>query len=609
MPNPGEAFTQALNPQGLAQQQYNNMLLMEKYTDNARQQQAMAQKADHDQRMDQVKVLGEAFKGANTFQQQSIIKQMFAVTNMKLPDNFFPEAGNMAVQFNILANTPGDSAEHTQAAAQLIQLLPPDSAKAALDYIQKQRQAKGFGQMMGQAGMEGVTSQQAEAMGASNQMQEELGKTLIQSPVAKAAARSLQERATHLEQVNAINVETIRTFTPIETDAETFLGEANKYRKVMNQVGSAGKDSPLRSRLEGQEPADGTRTSLTSYKEQLKQRLPETEKTLIELSGQLRDARLAIKDAVEDEGPGSSKLLFANLRKEALERSLAVKEAESAYFNNPSSASLASYQRATGALQGFHSKLSANNSDLRKEMLSLKQQSLAFSQQRYDTQALYNSQVANAQVEVAKMGVPTESAEYLPALGDIAQKHGVKVSDIAPAGKNVNKPSTEVVIAAPGEREKLAMGEGLIGRLGNIEAAFKPEYVGFLDKPIGAFKSATNLISDAEASFRAQVLQYAQTQRHEIYGSALSAGEKKLALSTIPDLGMGAKEFQAAISESKKWEQTMLEKRRAEIGKASATKQGATKGRKTFHDRMAELQREGKSKQEAFNQLYEEGYR
>src|SRR5690606_16938153 len=94
-----------------------------------------------------------------------------------------------------------------------------------------------------------------------------------------------------------------------------------------------------------------------------------------------------------------------------------------------------------------------------------------------------------------------------------------------------------------------------------IERGFKPAYVGFLDKKIGNVQQFFSALPQEQADWYASVEQYGIEQRHRIFGSALTKTEKASALAAIPNAAMSDQEFQAAIKESKKWEERMLSER------------------------------------------------
>jgi len=138
------------------------------------------------------------------------------------------------------------------------------------------------------------------------------------------------------------------------------------------------------------------------------------------------------------------------------------------------------------------------------------------------------------------------------------QYPGLKREDLL---KGLVKSSIDLHVVSSAERGQIAEGRATLGRLSEIERGFKPDYVGFLDKKIGNMRQFFSALPQEQADWYASVEQYGIEQRHRIFGSALTKTEKASALAAIPNAAMSDQEFQAAIKESKKWEERMLSER------------------------------------------------
>lgn len=153
---------------------------------------------------------------------------------------------------------------------------------------------------------------------------------------------------------------------------------------------------------------------------------------------------------------------------------------------------------------------------------------------------------------------PSES-EMVEVQNKVMKQYpGLKREDLL---KGLVKSSIDLHVVSSAERGQIAEGRATLGRLSEIERGFKPAYVGFLDKKIGNVQQFFSALPQEQADWYASVEQYGIEQRHRIFGSALTKTEKASALAAIPNAAMSDQEFQAAIKESKKWEERMLSER------------------------------------------------
>ena len=221
-------------------------------------------------------------------------------------------------------------------------------------------------------------------------------------------------------------------------------------------------------------------------------------------------------------------------------------------------------------------------------------------------------QLANVQSEAARLGV-TDDQGLAKLNSDLSKQFGTplaKLDDIKTYLKDPNRPITQVNInpASPGERKDIAEGRAAIDLLSEVQALYNPKYVGWLDAKLGSVRSFTGKIEPEEAEFRAATDRFLVQARHDIFGSAFTQSEKKSMLEALPQIGMSDEQYTASLAVTKRNLERVQSQRIKAIEEFGAKAKPSEKAKPSFDQRYQELIGSGKSKEDAFATMKQEGY-
>lgn len=166
--------------------------------------------------------------------------------------------------------------------------------------------------------------------------------------------------------------------------------------------------------------------------------------------------------------------------------------------------------------------------------------------------------------------------------------------------------SVNISPASPGERQDIAEARAQIDSISEIESLFRPEFVGPLQGRLGALAGATDLIKQEEAQFRAATTRLGVDLRRFYAGTAQSAAEMRSLFEAIPTINMSDTQFMAALQQSRKNVERLLFRRLEVLGQSGLTVPTTPKG--SFEQRFDELQKQGMSEVQIFEQLEQEGF-
>jgi|CXWL01.1.fsa_nt_gi hypothetical protein len=238
------------------------------------------------------------------------------------------------------------------------------------------------------------------------------------------------------------------------------------------------------------------------------------------------------------------------------------------------------------------------------------QDSLTFRQSEAGQKHVRQQAVDKAQNEFAQLPAGQQTPQQAGAIAAKYSTDSVSVgaSDVLLGIKNPNKALVEIYQNSPGERKEIAEKRSQIELLTDVEATFKPGYVGPLDAKFGRLKSYTGLISDEEAEFRSSAKLLRTELRKFFFGLAQSGIEIKGSLEAIPDPDtMSDNQFQASLRVTKKNVQEGLKQQLA-VMEQSGVKSPKPK---PLDERYGELKKtmKGATERDIFNALRDEGYR
>lgn len=282
------------------------------------------------------------------------------------------------------------------------------------------------------------------------------------------------------------------------------------------------------------------------------------------------------------------------------------RQAEQLFLDNPyDPKAWKSLLNAEQNMRILNKTTAANLQDVAKQRLGLAQEKLDFTkQQAFDLSA--------AQSEAFDVGF-----EDKKGLSAIFKKYPhVKPEEIMKVFVDpTKKGQLTVQMASPGERKEIADARNMLNAVDRIEKLYESQYVGKLDNLWAKLSGPTNLISEKEAGFRAEVEKATSEILHFYLGAAQTPAEYKRLEESLFRLNSGETQFKAALEATKRNLKSKLGESTSVIEEVGAkaprsVPSGEKKPTKPMDDRFKELKQAnpGMSQEQLFDLLMGEGY-
>lgn len=353
----------------------------------------------------------------------------------------FAQAQQLYINVAKSAATKGPADPETQAHYQALAQSPyatmfNASRKSVMEESQKMAQARGWQALTESATGKPASPDMGQAVASSGQAQAKVADVLAKTPLERQTMESIQAQADDLG-VQAGQLDSQRKFMVGYANPSINLTAESQYVGAMFPDGKLGKTAsaligtPLYDNL-----AQKTGALTSQQRKDLAGSLKDELKGLAAKQQELQQEwRAAHFDA--GDGNGRDKLTVEQ-ELGAVQSAVQLKSAELAHVANPSAET---YSQLQTVRQTLDQQLEANkqqSTTLKAQRTELLQGASGEKMREFNVNQAYEKKLTLAQQEYAKGELTPRAAAV------IAQKYGVKVSDVLPAGKDVNKPSVEV---------------------------------------------------------------------------------------------------------------------------------------------------------------------
>jgi hypothetical protein len=301
-----------------------------------------------------------------------------------------------------------------------------------------------------QQGMQSLASQalgkpaspdEADAVTSSEQLQSKIGGKVFQSSLENELSQAVHQQTAELDAQEGALIQGQKhliTYADPSFDLHSELSYVSQL--APNQKMTKATQALMGSNA-SDELARQTGTLTSEERQSMKAQLSTDLQTL---GDKRRALQQEMRASQYDMGGDIPSRHVSQIQQElqGVQAGLQLKQAEQAYLSNPSHDTLARLQTTYGQLdqlmQGNKQQITA----LRDQKLALLQGSSNEKAQEFKVTQAYQQNVAKAQQDYTQGTMTPANA------GILAKKYGVKVSDVLDAGKDVNKPLTEVNVSS-----------------------------------------------------------------------------------------------------------------------------------------------------------------
>ncbi len=305
-----------------------------------------------------------------------------------------------------------------------------------------------------------ATTQEGAAVAASPQLQTKTGEATMQSPLEQAKTQALKGKMADLTIQEGELSQAQQHILGYATPAMDLQSELAYVGKLI----PGGKPGPASAALIGTPIYDSIAAQTGTLSHEERQQLQtQTKADIQQLSGQRKTLQAELRNAQYSTGETPTRSLTAiQSELEAVKMGLQVKQAEQSYSTNPTAQTLQELTTAYGTVDGQLTSIKQQVTAIRNAKLGIATSGSTEEKTReFDVKQAYDAKVGKAQQELATIG---RNATDLQA-AKIAEKHGVKVSDVLPAIKDPNR--IPIAITMSQEKETAKVIGGGIGKAYN----------------------------------------------------------------------------------------------------------------------------------------------